>query len=157
MIWEEYHRTQERFAATTLTTLQHQKFMARLTKSPFFALPLQSTKGEGFTVLVSQYNKHEKMLSLTGLDEYNTNPMHACPYIIVHMYTELATLEQNMVLVRSELINPALDKSQVERIWAMLERFYLSDSEHYNVEQFNHDPHSFDTNKFFEKLKRESS
>lgn len=154
-IWTTYHRENKRYSGDTISTLEYQKFKARAEDNPFFALPVFSKQGNGFTVLVTQYSKADGRLSVTGLNEYNVNPTSACPYMIIHLYTELSTLEQSLVLVRAEHINENFDKAEVERIWRLLKRFYLSEGEYHYVERFNKAASSFDSQAFFDMLRQQ--
>lgn len=151
-IWLKGHENKTNHTAHVMPKQLYDKLASRSKDHGFFALPLFSLDNAGFKVVVVQFSA--KQCSFTGLNEYKLSPMTATPYALFHFYDDMIHADQQIALIRGEIVDPRILKKQVEQIWSLIERFYTSDEDFQYVNIFNKQPNRFDYTKFFEYVQK---
>ncbi len=142
-IWNDFHRDKDDVVATTLEgAATFRTLLKRGKQSPLFVFPVSVVGGgpTDFSVLVSQFQ--EKHCLLTSYEDYNTKGVDATPHVVATFYDELLA-EKDIVLVRTEVVNPAMPPETARTINEALISAYLTAEGYEKVEQFNHNPQDF--------------
>eukprot|EP00466_Bigelowiella_natans_P019595 jgi/Bigna1/146631/aug1.118_g21339 len=142
-IWTDYHSSKPGvFAGVLKGKRKFQVMMQRAQKSPLFIYPLVSPDGGGnYFVLVSQFQG--KHCLFTSLEDFNEKKENAQPHLVITFYDELIN-EKDLVLIRTDICNPAFSLQAAKNINESVVKHYVSSDGYDLVDRFNHDPSKFD-------------
>jgi len=148
-IWETYHEDRPGVAGAAVQVDEYNLIAKRASESPMFVHPV--FRGDGYFMLVSQFDPRTSMFALANLEDYRRNAALAPPWMSVLMFNDLLT-SKGLGLLRAEAESERLTKAEVERLLAQVRRFHASD-EYDRVYTFNHAERHFDINAYVASCK----
>jgi hypothetical protein len=153
-IWLKYHNEDVRADGKrptfgdTFQKDQYSLLKLRAQQCPMFVLPVVRPKG--YITMVTQWQ--DRFCLITSLEEFQKRRSFSFPHVAVQFFTELMD-SKSLVLSRTELFSPDLNREEGILLYNNLMRFYLQDREFRKfVEPFNKRPNEFDFNALLKEV-----
>ncbi|KAK9762197.1 hypothetical protein K7432_012305 [Basidiobolus ranarum] len=151
-IWTEYHASKDCLSAV-IPAETYDKLFERSKKYPLFVLPVP--REEGAEMYLLQFAYHQ--CYFTSLLEYKTHGENARPYLTLTHYTDLKD-SKKIVLMHGDISDKPriLSPQDAQFLVYALQQFYVTGSERKMklVENFHHDPSSFDVQELIHELEK---
>eukprot|EP00472_Partenskyella_glossopodia_P008988 CAMPEP_0197528988 /NCGR_PEP_ID=MMETSP1318-20131121/26966_1 /TAXON_ID=552666 /ORGANISM="Partenskyella glossopodia, Strain RCC365" /LENGTH=201 /DNA_ID=CAMNT_0043084297 /DNA_START=21 /DNA_END=626 /DNA_ORIENTATION=- len=149
-IWDNYHKDRPGvFAGVLKGKRKFEVLMQRGKKCPRFMYPIKSLGDDkgGFFVLVSEFQG--KHCLFTSYEDLVDKKDQAQPHLVVTFYDELIS-EKDIVLVRTDICNPALSDEATRKVNRALLTSYLTSQGYEMVDKFNHEPREFPVEEYLQ-------
>ena len=148
-IWEKYHEERPAVAGAAVQIDEYNLISQRARESPMFVHPV--FRGDGYFMLVSQFDPRTSMFALANLEDYRRNAALAPPWMSVLMFGDLLTTKA-LGLLRAEAEPERLTKAEIERLLAQVRRFHGTNA-YDQVYIFNHAERRFDINAYVDSCR----
>eukprot|EP00934_Nitzschia_sp_Nitz4_P001343 Nitzschia sp. Nitz4//scaffold174_size87051//10180//11038//NITZ4_005100-RA/size87051-augustus-gene-0.54-mRNA-1//1//CDS//3329538845//1343//frame0 len=142
-LWYTYHENQEKSIGLSLNGEEGNKVLERAPTSPFFVQPV--FRENGYFMLVSQFQDPAHFL-LAYLEDFKMDPQRAQPLMTCSVFDDYAS-NKDITLVRSDIMNNAIEGEEGRKIVQCLLDAYSDDEEFALVDAFNNNPSEFDLDK----------
>lgn len=151
-VWLNHHQQVIQYYGRVISVAAYDAMRPRLSKSPFFIVPVFRDKG----LFNAVTNFNDDLVGVLPLGEYQKKGDHANIHMTVQFFTELA-VSKKLVLIRCELHDKHFSRQDCLFVTHMLIKYYtLPHLYEQYVESFNHRPNAFDYHAYLRQIKDEA-